>query len=209
MTESTNFVSEEDFEKLLNSIPIQSGNEKMSVEDWMMLFRVMYGCGLRVKETTRLMPEDFDLEHRILTLRETKTGYKKDKKTGEKKRVPQRTTILPSDVVDFKVYLAGKLNSKLIWPVSRQTVWAKFKKMCIDSKLSFFWQKDERAFEKGWPYLLRSSRAKIMEKKGAEYSLIALKLRHKSTMVTMRYTAQDIHALLNWEATHYESDILA
>lgn len=234
MTE-TNFVSEEDFEKLLDSIPIQSGNDKMSNEDWRMFFTLMYGCALRIKETTKLKPENLDIEHRILTIPESKTGYKHCKcsawKAPEnskrntilvsadkackrcegkgKHRVSQRTTILPQDIKQLKSYLYKKIEGQYIWPITRQTAWTKFKQMCEDSKLSYFWQKEERAFKQGWPYLLRSSRAKIMEKMGAEYSLIALKLRHKSTMVTLRYTEQDINALLGWEAQHYKVKVKA
>jgi len=197
----SNFVSEADFEKLLNSLPIQYDNAKLTLQDWKMFFKVMYGCALRVKETTRLKPEDFDLEHKILTLNETKTGWKKTKEG--KVRKAQRTTILPQDAIELKAYLASKLSNQLIWPITRQTVWHKFKAMCINSGLSYFWQKDDRAFKQGWPYLLRSSRAKIMVREHADFSLIQLKMRHKGQSVTFRYTELDIHALLAWEAEHY------
>ncbi|MDE1867890.1 MAG: site-specific integrase, partial [Thaumarchaeota archaeon] len=180
------------------------------------------------KEELNLKPENFDLEHGILTIPKSKSGYKRCKCSKWNKTtllhadkacskcegkgkvvVPQRTTILPKDIIELKDYLYKKEEGTKIWPVTRQTVWTHFKQMCVDAGISYFWQKSERAFEQGWPYLLRSSRAKIMEKMGAEYSLIALKLRHRSTMVTLRYTEQDIHALLAWEAAHYKVKVKA
>lgn len=204
--EATNFVSEDKFRLLLESLDEKeteatfNGLSKMSKLDWKMLFRTMYGSALRITEVTTLLPQDFDLEHRILTLRNTKTGFKKKK--GHKVRVVQRTTILGRDIEDMKDYLSNKVVNMPVFPVSRQMIHKKFKQMCKDSGQHFFWQKEERSFKDN-PYLLRSSRAKIMEQKGAEYSLIALKLRHKNQMVTMRYTAVDIHALLNWEILNY------
>ncbi len=38
------------------------------------LFRLLYGCGLRVSEAVGLHCRDVDLEKGILTLRETKNG---------------------------------------------------------------------------------------------------------------------------------------
>lgn len=208
MTESTNFVSEEDFKVLLNSLPSQYHyQDKLNQEDWSMLFTVMYGCALRIKEITTLTPENFDLEHKILTLTQTKTGWKKTKEG--KIRKAQRTTILPNDAEILKPYLDKKARGERVWPVTRQTIWHKFKNTCKSAGLDYFWQKDERAFKNAWPYLLRSSRAKIMEHKKAELSLIMLKMRHKGQLVTFRYTAQDIHALLAWELENYTAPMIS
>jgi len=229
MTES-NFISESDFEKLLDSIPNQlHKNTRMSEEDWRMLFRVMYGCALRIKECTKLTPQSFDLDNRILTLAETKTGWKHCKcskwesipNSKQKKlayadkdckkchgegwiRVAQKTTILPGDVKDLKRYLAGRAEHLVLWPVNRVTIWAKFKQMCEDANLHFHFEKKERAFDDN-PYLLRSSRAKIMERLQAPHSYVKLKLRHTlGSDVTLAYTMPDINALLGWENEAYK-----
>ncbi|MVX67377.1 tyrosine-type recombinase/integrase [Clostridium chromiireducens] len=41
------------------------------------VFRILYGCGLRVSEVLRLQVKDIDLEHRVLTIRNTK--FSKDR----------------------------------------------------------------------------------------------------------------------------------
>jgi len=220
MNES-NFISESDFAKLLDSIPNQSHkNTRMDREDWVMLFRVMYGCALRIKECTKLTPESFDLDNRILTLAQTKTGWKKCKcgKSTRTKikdplctkcddgwiRVKQKTTILPGDVKDLRAYLKGRAEDLVLWPVNRVTIWAKFKQMCQDANLHFHFEKKERAFDDN-PYLLRSSRAKIMERLQAPHSYVKLKLRHTlGSDVTLAYTMPDINALLGWENEAYK-----
>src|SRR2546427_3074812 len=104
-------LTKEDFQNLLDSIPDQSHlNAKMGAQDWRMFFRVMYGCALRVKETANLRPENFDLEHGILSVPITKNSLEK-------------TTILPHDVSDLKEYLKGLKPDLLIWPISRQSAW--------------------------------------------------------------------------------------
>ena len=75
--------------------------------------------------------------------------------------------------------------------------------MCLASGLRYFWQKEDRAFKKGWPYLLRSSREKIMEDLGCKPSIMDLKMRHKARSMGDVYRARTIYDLLAWEAEHY------
>jgi integrase len=218
---STNFISEEDFEKLLGSIPNYTDNQKLSGLDWRMLFRIMYSCALRIKEVTEIKRKDIDLDTAILTLHNTKTGWKhckcskwKDKKlaSSDKKckkcygsgwiRVIQKTTILLRDIQILKLYLIQTDHDLVLFPVSRQSIWKKFKKMCNDSGLHYRWEKDQRVFKDN-PYLLRSSREKIMEQLGAPNSIMDLKMRHKPKTMGDVYRAVDIHALLSWERNHY------
>ena len=223
MNES-NFISESDFAKLLDSIPNQShANVKLTREDWAWYFKVQYGSALRPKEETKLTPKNFDLDNRILTLNLTKTGWKKCKCSKFEKtklissdkdckkclgegwlRIPQKTTIDPRDIKGLREYLKNKDPDKVLWPVNRVTVWNKFKQMCQDANLHFHFEKKERAFDDN-PYLLRSSRAKIMERLQAPHSYVKLKLRHTlGSDVTLAYTMPDINALLGWENEAYK-----
>jgi len=104
----------------------------------------------------------------------------------------------------LKRYLAGRAEDLVLWPVNRVTIWAKFKQMCEDANLHFHFEKKERAFDDN-PYLLRSSRAKIMERLQAPHSYVKLKLRHTlGSDVTLAYTMPDINALLGWENEAYK-----
>lgn len=233
MTE-TNFVSEEDFEKLLDSIPNQSSMDKLSKEDWHWFFRLQYRCAFRPIEELRLYPENFDCDHSIVTMNETKTGFAhcKCSKWGRKHEyqrkavclssdknckkcngrgkysIPQHTTIHPWDIKELREYLKTKEKGKKIWPVSRQTAWTHFKTYCELSGLKYFWQKPVRSW-KDTQYLLRSSREKIMEDLGAKPSIMDLKMRHKPKTMGDTYRQRDIHALIGWEQEAYKVKVKA
>ncbi len=87
----------------------------MSPDHFVILFRLMYGCGLRVSEALHLRREDIDLQNRILKIRDVKTGKGKT----------QKTTILPSDIPRLKKFFEKfdcKQDEKL-FHTSRSTVW--------------------------------------------------------------------------------------
>jgi integrase len=118
------------------------------------LAQLEYGCGLRVTEALNLKKENFDLEHNILTLHNTKTGWKKCSKckgTGidctkcegiGKLRKVQYTTIPPWLVKPVQWYLNGK--DEPLFPITRYTVWKYFKEAGQIAGLKIFEQQDER-----------------------------------------------------------------
>ena len=86
----SNFLSEADFERFLNSLrQLLESNQKalaqtgrslsMPIEGFVELFRLAYGSAFRISETLSAYPGDFDFEKRLITLNVTKTGYKKCK----------------------------------------------------------------------------------------------------------------------------------
>ena len=46
----------------------------MSADAFVTAFRVQYGCGMRISEVLNLEKRDFNIERRILTIRQAKTG---------------------------------------------------------------------------------------------------------------------------------------
>ena len=102
MKEAENFLSSDDFEKFYSAIPkiewieynygpSRAYTKGLQIRDLQVLFRLMYGCGLRVTEARELKTSDFDLENRFLFVR-TQKGI-------------QKTTILPTDIQMLKDYL--------------------------------------------------------------------------------------------------------
>lgn len=155
--------------------------------------RVQYGSALRISEVLDLMPSDFDLNHRILTLRHTKTGHGKI----------QKTSILPYDVEKLEKFLESHDKDQRLFNASRATMWKYYKNASILGGLNLFEAKDVINIEGAWTHLLRSSCAKMYEDLGAKESLIAKKLRHSpGRNVTARYTKVDIGTLLDWEYEH-------
>ena len=152
--------------------------------------RIQYGSALRISEVLDLMPSDFDLNHRILTLRHTKTGKGKI----------QKTSILPYDIPKLEKFLESHDKDETIFKASRATMWKYYKNASILGGLNLFEAKDIINIEGAWTHLLRSSCAKMYEDLGAKESLIAKKLRHSAGRnVTARYTKVDIGTLLDWE----------
>ena len=157
--------------------------------------RIQYGSALRISEVLDLVPSDFDLNHRIITLRHTKTGKGKI----------QKGTILPYDIEKLEKFIESHDKDEKIFRASRATMWKYYKNASILGNLNIFEAKDIINIEGAWTHLLRSSCAKMYEDLGAKESLIAKKLRHSTGRnVTARYTKVDIGTLLDWEWEHLQ-----
>lgn len=222
LVQEENYINPQQFEDfILNLKTISKNSYKAKFEDLNVCTRIQYGCGLRISEALGLTPNDFDLDNLILTLNNTKTGFKRcrcakfqDHKLVQvdpsclkcgglgKKKIPQFTTILPSDLPMLREYLAGKRQNQPLFSFNRMTVWRYYKQAGTLAGLDIREQQDERSIEGVWTHLLRKSRAKLMQKEGASSELIKLKLRHKFT-TTERYTRPDIMTLKRWEQEHF------
>lgn len=235
----TNFLSEADFQAFLNSLrQLLESNEKtlaqtnrklsMPIIGFLELFRLVYGCGLRVSEALYVRKSDIDFEKRILVLNNTKTGYKKcNKCKGQgcekcnnlgKIRKPQYTTIHPYFLSSLKDYVTSLNGQDLLFNTNRFTVWNYAKQAGKLAGLNVFEQQDERLIEGVWTHLFRKSRAQQMMIDGKSagedsdylWELVKIKLRHsaKGRDVTFRYTNKigqklGLNDLLEWEQKHY------
>ena len=222
---STNYLSPEDFKKMVDAIPLvtEYNNGKLlsiqkngvpNPKELQACLWVQYCHALRVSEVLSLHPNDFNFDRRILTLGHTKTGFKKCKKckgkgddctkcdgTG-KVRTNQYTSIppdLPSWVIDLiNSDYTSKDTSSRRFQFTRQLIWSYVKKAAKFAELELGEQQDERYIEGAWTHLIRKSRAKMMIEKGAAEVMVKVKLRHTFS-VTERYTKPDINALIKWE----------
>ena len=222
--QETNYLTPSEFyTKFLHFLPriepFHSENKRknMSAQDWIYLAKIMYGCGLRVSEALKLVKSDFDLEKKLIYIRDAKTGKKIIPKThvakaktlpAEYKKEPQKTTLLPYDIPWIKKFLETKKDGERLFPVTRQLVWNYFKQAGNMANLSISEEQDNRSIEGVWTHLFRKSCAKRMRELGAEIELVAVKLRHKlgkgrGSLVTFTYTKKDINALLFFEAKHF------
>ena len=219
--ESTNYLDPHSFDLFCYQIP-NLEYRSMTKNDWYALFRVVYGCGLRISEALSLRKSDFDLEHQQLTIQHAKTSKKKCpkctriKKDGFKRTqiiiledCPkcnnarfiiklQRTTILKNDLVFLKDYL-NSINRDRVFPTTRQSVWVVCKKLSRMAGLKLFEQQEERAITDAWTHLFRKSRAKLMSQKGFSREMIQLKLRHAHKEAIDTYLKVDINALIKKE----------
>jgi integrase len=214
----TNFLSEQDFEKFLNSLRhLLESNQKtlaqvgrglvQSVEAFIVQFELLYGSALRVSESFSIYPEDLSFDKNILTLNHTKTGFKKcknckgascDKCQGLGKiRKAQHTTIHPKFKNRLYDYVAKLPKGRPIFKGNRITLWSYAKRAGEHAGLNVFEQQDERLITGVWTHLFRKSRAQqmMLDKSDSESSdyvweLVKIKLRHsaKGRDVTFRYT---------------------
>ena len=218
----TNYLDPHSFELFLAQLPNYPFIRLMTAHDWYVLFRVLYGCGLRVSEALSLRKEDFELDTQQLVIQHAKTSKKKCpkctriKKDGFKKTQviilddcpkcnnqrfiikAQRTTILKKDVFMLQDYFK-MINRDIVFPTTRQTVWIVSKELARLAGLHLFEQQDERAITGAWTHLFRKSRAKLMSDKGATRAMIQLKLRHAHKEAIDTYLKVDINALRKWE----------
>jgi integrase len=201
---TTNYLSPEDFKKMVDAIPLVTEYNKSKLiglqtrkvprpDIIQCALWTQYCHALRVSEMINLMPQDFDFDRKILTLERTKTGFKK--KDGIKVRKKQFTSIPPD--FRFESFVTHHPEG-LLFPFSRQLIWAYVKKASKLAGLELGEQQDERYIEGAWTHLIRKSRAKFMIEKGASEVMVKVKLRHTFS-VTERYTKPDINALIKWE----------
>lgn len=156
---------------------------------------IQYCEALRVSEVLKLVKRDFDLNHRILTIRNPKTA---------KGRV-QKTTIPPFQINRLERFLSQHSDDEILFPTGRMTMWKYYRNAGRLGGLNIFEAQDQRDINNVWTHLLRKSWAKLMEDLGAKESLIARKLRHSPSSVTQRYTKVDINSLLEWEEKNLQT----
>ena len=97
----------------LDEFHLDDCSPPMSANQFYFEERMRYDSGLRVTEGLNLTPSDFDLDHRILTIRNPKSN----------KGGVQKTTILPYDVKPFDRFISKFSENERMFPVTRSTVW--------------------------------------------------------------------------------------
>lgn len=156
--------------------------------------RIQLGCGLRVSEMTSLIKEDFDLDHKVLTIRNPKTAKGKN----------QFTTIMPYDISRLERFLNKFSDCDGLFPTTRSTIWKYYKNTGIIAGMNIFTVKEEQVINGIWTHLMRESCSKIYEEAGAKQSITARKLRHKPATMTDRYTKADLNAVLDFDDKHFQ-----
>ena len=197
---STNYLSPQDFKKMIDAVPLVTeynkskllGYSKEKVPDSLQIqsaLRTQYCCALRISEVLNLERDNFNFDRNILSLHNTKTGKGK-----------KQFTSIPPDFLQFDKDIIESLEpNTLIYPFNRQLMWSYVKKACKMAGLDLYEQQDTREIIGAWTHLIRKSRAKLMIELGAPEVMVKVKLRHTFT-TTERYTKPDINALIKWES---------
>lgn len=171
--------------------PFHSDNIEppMSANQFYWMARIQLSTASRITEILNSVPDDFDFDHRIFTVRNPKSN----------KGGIQKTTIFPFDVKPFEKFCSKFNHDEQMFPIKRSTAWKYYKNATILGGLHICGIKDVKIINDGWTHLLRSSCAVLFEDLGAKESLIARKLRHAARSVTQSYTKVDLQAVLDFE----------
>ena len=170
-----------------------TGRPPMKADEFVRLFRLLYGSGLRVSEALNLRKRDIDLNHRLLTIAKAKTGYN------------QRTTILPYDIPVIEKQLETKSKDDIVFPVNRHLVWQYGKDTGRLAGLNIGEIQGKKTIDGVWNHLLRKSCSKRMRELGASKELAMVKLRHVNKDTHDAYDRPDLNALLLFEDKHFTS----
>lgn len=195
LEDSTNYMTNQMFKDFkwgiehLEPFTSETGRPPMTSFDYKMMFEIQIGCGLRITEVLNLIPEDFDLNHRILKLFNPKT-----KKGGF-----QKTTLPPYLISTLESYLKRTSNSDQIFPINRQNAWRYAKDAGRMAGLSIFEEHENHDIEGVWTHMFRKACSKRMQELGASRELRMLKLRHSMKDAHDAYDKVDLNALLKWE----------
>jgi len=201
----TNYLDELKFLEFLLAIPklevyntYFKGRVKLSPERMQLLFNVCYYCALRISETIRLVPADFNLERQILTVKRSKTG--KNQLTS----IPQ--PLIARLTAAFEVCP----DQTKLFDISRVTAWHYGKEAGKLAGLNIYERQEQKEIEGVWTHLFRKSFAKMMYKGGASGALIDVKLRHRHKTKDMAestwtYIKPDINELIFWENKHFDN----
>ena len=217
---AANYLSPEDFDRFLLGFD-KVNSYKATIPLMKLCANIQYFCALRISEVLTLRRDDFDLKNRILTLSNTKTGFKKCKcSTWEKKklvtsndscvkceglgkyRIKQYTTIPRPLIIEIGEHLKSMKQNVLLFNFNRITAWKSYKQAGKDLEIRE--QQEERNIEGIWTHLLRSSYIKFMRENGASIELCAAKLRHKERTAVDHYLRVDLQAVITWEAKIFD-----
>lgn len=171
----------------------QTGNAPMKADEFVRLFRLLYGSGLRVSEALNLKKKDLDLNHRLLIISKAKTGYN------------QRTTILPYDVPMLEKQMSNLSKDDYLFKANRHIVWQYGKDAGNLAGLNIGEIQGKKTIDGIWNHLMRKSCSKRMRELGASKELAMVKLRHVNKDSHDAYDRPDLNALLSFEDKHFGS----
>lgn len=175
MESNPNYINQEDFDRILDAIPMLH-IRKWNNTDVQYLLKILYHMALRPSEGIKLRSEDFDLKNRICYLGKTKTS------TSDRAIIPRVF------VDDLGEWLTTKPDGRLFPGLTYRTLWVWLKRLGELLEIDA-WKKGnrERMKENTVGHIFRKSWGKDMvEKHGYEkIDVISTHMRHKDISITM------------------------
>lgn len=190
-------LTHEDFNKFLWAVPrlepfhSTTGKPPMSSDDFIILYKLLFYCALKINEVLRLKKGNFDLVNNVLKINTRVEGQ-------------DITTIPPIIWGDIKKFLKNKVDDEFLFiskryrkPINRQTPWQYAKDAGNLAGLNVFQITEAREIEGVSLLLFRNSYKQFLLNKGAALGLVELKLRSETDN---RYGGSTLHDLKSFEA---------
>lgn len=171
----------------------ETGRPPMSANQFYWACRLSFECGLRVSEMLKLIKSDFDLEHKILTIRDPKTA----------KGSIQFTTILPNTALRIKKLLDKFENNERIFPTTRSTMWKYYKNTSTIAGMDIYTIRETQIIKGAWTHMMRNSCARMYQEAGASASLINKKMRWKAKSMLERYNRVEITDVVQFDEKYF------
>jgi len=196
-----NYLDLERLEKFSQAIPkldcYTKGFQRPALRssELILFYKILFYCALRVSEGLRLTKEDFNLQSRVLYIKNAKTGKGKT----------QKTTIAPPLLEDLKWFLNSRKDGEILFPMCRDTALRYAKEAGYKAELNIIDELEQKTIHGIYTHIFRKSYAKFMENKGANPSYIMIKGRWKPSAMYQVYTKPSIMALVEWEDKIFEN----
>lgn len=166
--------------------PFHQDKYRSHIKAWQfqLLFRILYGCGLRISEGLNLKTNDIDLVQSTILVSDSESGS------------IQKTTILPQDIQKLRKYIENLSTDSKLFPISKSIAWqyAKWGGQLAGLNVTFI--HGNRKIEGIWTDIFRRSCAKRMIDLGAAPKLIKIKLRIPFDSTD---SESDLRELVTWE----------
>ena len=198
MQDETNFLTDEQYLRFINSIPMLPRFHKwpirtrLAAEDMQLLFMVIHDGAFRVSEVLKLTPQDLIKDKQLISLEGTK-GTKKSK--GNQKR--EFGWIRKNAWDSLVAYSYLFKPDERMFKVSRQTVWKWAKE--IGDIAGIYLLHENKDTHNMTVHTLRHTRAVSLVDKGMKVNELMKKLRHRSLEPTTTYLNVNIEKVRETE----------
>jgi len=182
------YLTQDDFNKFLTSIPKLTKFSKnlgrgLTLSEFQMFCKLLYYCALKTEEILSLSKEDFNLDSRILTLKESITSS-------------NQTTIPPNLIPELESFLKNYSSNEKLFKVTRQNIYDTITEVAAEAGLITLRTRKGRPLEGFSSLTFRYSYSQLMLNNGADSDLADLKLR---THLTLQYGGHALEDLKEWE----------
>jgi site-specific recombinase XerD len=193
--ENVNYIPDDKFKLILFYVDKELKSKKIQSIDIIMLFKIAYNGGLRINEVLKLSKQSFNFNLLQINLGKTKT---------KNHDIATFSNNFSKELQDyFLINRALTLDTDLLFPVSRQTVYSWIMEIGKALEITAWTTPQKESGEKTKSHLFRKKIAKDYLYKNAPLNIIMNKLRHNNLATTSDYLKLNISDVQSWEKDNF------